>query len=190
MPTMFDVPRNDLINALAKELQDMPEINPPEWSAVVKTGMSRERPPLRDDWWFVRTASVLLAVRSKGPIGVAKLRRKYGGRKNRGHKPDKFYKGSGNIIRKVLQQLESIGFLKQVEKSSHKGRFITPKGTSFVDKIAGSLYTPIAKKEAKSVEAKKEVPKEKVEEKPNVAEAKPVEAKKAEEKKEEPAKKE
>ena len=43
-----------------------------------------------------------------GPIGVSKLRTKYGGKKNRGHKPEHFYKGSGSVARKVLQQFETI----------------------------------------------------------------------------------
>ena len=88
----------------------------------------------------------------KGPIGVAKLRKKYGGRKNRGHKPDAFRLASGNILRKVLQQLEKAGYIKFVEKEVHKGRVATPRGVSLLDKTAVSLYNGRARK----TEAKKD----------------------------------
>ena len=70
----------------------------------------------------------------KGPIGVSKLRNMYGTKKNRGVKPEHFCKGSGKIVRVILQQLEAEGFVKKVEKDIHKGKIITPKGQSFLDK--------------------------------------------------------
>ncbi|MBT7903072.1 30S ribosomal protein S19e [Candidatus Woesearchaeota archaeon] len=140
MPTMFDVPVNDLIEDVAKELQNMPEIEAPEWAPLVKTGMNRERPPVRKDWWYVRSAALLRSIRILGPVGVSKLRRKYGGVKNRGHKPERFYRASGNIIRKSLQQLEKAGLIKYVEKGVHKGRIITPKGVSMMDKLAVTIH--------------------------------------------------
>ncbi len=137
MATVFDVDPNQLIEKAAEELKKIPEIQPPEWAKFVKTGAHKERPPMQKDWWYIRTAAILrkLYIYNK-PIGVSKLRKKYGGRKNRGHKPERFYPGSGNIIRKVLQQLEKAGFAQQVAKGTHKGRIITPKGKSFLDKLA------------------------------------------------------
>ena len=136
MATIFDVPTNDLIEGLAMQLKTMSGIQPPVWAPIVKTGQHKERPPAREDWWYVRCAAVLRAVRIKGPIGVEKLRTKYGGRKNRGHKPDRFRKGSGNILRKVLQQLEKEGLVIKDVKGNHKGRILTPKGNSLLNKIA------------------------------------------------------
>lgn len=98
--------------------------------------MHKERPPAREDWWYVRAASILRKLYKQGPIGVAKLRKYYGGRKNRGHKPDKSFIGSGNIIRKILQQLEILELAAKVDVKGHKGRIITPKGKSFLDKLA------------------------------------------------------
>jgi len=49
-------------------------------------------------------------------------------------KPEKFYKGSGNIIRKILQQLEKAELIKQNEQG-RKGRIVTNKGRSFLDKL-------------------------------------------------------
>ncbi|MBT5022384.1 30S ribosomal protein S19e [Candidatus Woesearchaeota archaeon] len=140
MPTIFDVNPNELIEAVAKELQKVSDIQPPAWAPLVKTGINRERPPVRADWWYVRSAAILRSVRLLGPVGVSKLRTKYGGIKNRGHKPEKFYRAGGNIIRKVLQQLEKAGLLKQVEKGVHKGRIATPAAISMMDKAAVKIY--------------------------------------------------
>ncbi len=139
MVNYTNVKPNDLIEELSKELKEIKECEAPEWAQFVKTGNHKERAPVRDDWWNVRQASVLRKIALLGPIGVSKLRRKYGGRKNRGHKPDKFVKGSGNIIRKCLQQLEKAGFVKQDNIKGHKGRVVTPKGHSLLDKTANKL---------------------------------------------------
>lgn len=136
---MFDVKSEQLIKQAAKSLKDVPEVAPPSWAMFVKTGMHKERPPEDPDWWFARSAAVLRKIRIKGPIGVSKLRRYYGGKKNRGNKPEHFFRGSGNILRKVLQQLEKAGFAKQVDLKGKKGRVITPKGVSFLDKAAQSI---------------------------------------------------
>ncbi len=157
MPTMYDVDPQQLILETAEELKKFPEIKPPAWASFVKTGMHKERPPVKNDWWYIRTASVLRTVYRLGPVGVSKLRTKYGGKKNRGVKKEHFYKGSGNILRKSLQQLEKAGFVKFEEKGVHKGRIITPKGKSFLDKIANQICSLKPKQEVKVEEAKKEV---------------------------------
>lgn len=134
---IYEIPKGELIERAAKELQKVTAVQPPAWSKFVKTGMSKERQPVRDDWWFVRAAAILRRMSdADGPIGVQKLRTLYGGRKNRGHAPERFYPGSGNIIRKILQQLDKAGFAKKIEKGEHKGRAITPAGLSFLGKIA------------------------------------------------------
>ena len=139
MVTIYDVDPSELINRAAGELKKIEQIKAPEWALFVKTGTSRERPPVDKDWWYVRAASILRKVSILGPIGVNKLRKKYGGMKNRGHKPGKFYVGSGNIIRKILQQLEKAELIKFVEKKSHKGKVITPKGIKFLNQIANGI---------------------------------------------------
>ena len=126
---------NELINKTAEKLKEVEQINPPEWSNFVKTSMSRDRPPVKKDWWYSRAASILRKLDILGPIGTNKLKRKYGGRKNRGHKPEKFFKGSGKIIRTILIQLEKAGLAEQTETKGHKGRILTKKGKSFIDTI-------------------------------------------------------
>lgn len=151
---MYDVEPQELITKAAEELKKIPEIKPPEWAPFVKTGMHKERPPVKNDWWYVRTASILRAVYRLGPVGVSKLRTKYGGKKNRGVKKEHFFKGSGNILRKSLQQLEKAGLVKFAEKGVHKGRVITPKGKSFLDRVAIQIHGLAPKQEIKPVEVK------------------------------------
>lgn len=164
MASIYDVNPNELIEKASEELKKNENIKPPEWAIYVKTGRHKERVPVKNDWWYARTAAVLRTVYKYGPIGVSKLRVKYGGKKRRGHKPSRFYPGSGNIIRKTLQQLEKAGFLKKDEKSKYKGRSITPQGKSFLDKISTQIYKGSnvqPKKIEKPVEQPKKVEKPK-----------------------------
>jgi small subunit ribosomal protein S19e len=136
MASVHDVNAQDLILKTAEKLEKMPELKPPEWAKFVKTGMHKERVPVQSNWWWIRAASMLRKIYLNQRMGVSKFRKIYGGRKNRGHKPEHKYKASGAIIRKILQQLEAAGFVK-TEKG--KGRSITPQGQSFLDGIAKSM---------------------------------------------------
>jgi small subunit ribosomal protein S19e len=136
MTHILSVNANSLIEQVASELKKQALVSKPDWADFVKTGISRERFPDSPDWWFQRSAAVLRSVAKLGPVGTQKLRTKYGGIKNRGHKPGKFYRSSGSIIRKILQQLETSELIRQDEKGVHKGRVLTPKGVSFLDKFA------------------------------------------------------
>jgi len=113
--------------ALVEELKKVEQIKQPDWARFVKTGAHRERPPQSPDWWYIRAASILRKL--KKPTGVSRLRTVYGGRKNRGMKPEKSYKGSGKIIRVILQQLESAGLVVK----DKKGRRLTPIGQKLVN---------------------------------------------------------
>ena len=139
MTHILTVNPGDLINKAAEELKKQKLVEPTEWSKFVKTGHHKERLPDDDDWWYYRAASMLRAIAKVGPVGTQKLRNKYGGKKNRGHKPEHRYNASGSIIRKILQQLEKSELVKQVQKDVHKGRVLTPKGISLLDKIAMQL---------------------------------------------------
>ena len=132
MTTVYDVPADRLIAKAAMELKEKAEITAPEWAPFVKTGTHREMPPEDPEWWYTRAAAVLRRVYVDGPVGVERMRSVYGGKKNRGSKPGKSVKGSGSILRKSLQQLESAGFVAKQKN----GRVITPAGASFLDGIA------------------------------------------------------
>ena len=132
MTPIETIPPAQLIHNIAQELKSISDIRPPEWAVFVKTGAHKERPPTQQDWWHVRAAAVLRTVYRIGPVGVSKLRTKYGGRKNRGYAPEHHVRGSGNILRKILQQLERAGLIKQTKIGVHKGRVITSKGKSLL----------------------------------------------------------
>ena len=170
MTKIIDVQANELIMKAAAELKNMKEIQAPEWAPFVKTGNNKERPPVDNDWWYVRAAAILRTVYLRGPVGVSKLRTKFGGNQDRGHKPSRFTKASGNIIRKCLQQLEAAKLIKHDKVGNHSGRVLTKEGKAFLDSLVGEAKP--AKKEAKPKAAK-------AEEKPEVKEEK---APKAEEK--------
>lgn len=166
MVNIYDIDPTELIEKTAEELRKLPEIKQPKWASFVKTGRFKERPPVRQDWWHTRAAALLRAIYRLGPVGVSKLRVKYGGKANRGSKPEHHYKASGAIIRRMLQQLEKAELIKQTQKGAHKGRILTGKGVSLLTRVAKG----IAKEEIKEVKvAAKEEPKE----------AKPKEKKKA-----------
>ena len=99
----------------------------PEWAQFAESGAHRETLPKNPDWWFIRAASMLRVINAKGPIGVGKLRTRYGGRKNRGVRPDRFALASGKVIRTILQQLETAELIKQAQENFTKKIDQTPQ---------------------------------------------------------------
>ena len=138
MTTIHDVSPDRFNEKLAGELKKMVEFEMPEWASFVKTSAAKSRPPQDADFWYKRAASILRQIYSKGVVGVNRLKTKYGGRKQRGAKPEEFRKAGGKIIRTILQQAEKAGF---VEKSTgkKKGRQLTKKGLEFMNKIAETI---------------------------------------------------
>ena len=135
MVTAREVEPQKLVERLKEELKKMEEIKPPEWARFVKSGVHKQRPPEQPDFWYIRAASVLRRIYIDGPVGVERLRSYYGGARKRGYFPKHFRKGSGAIIRKILQQLEKAGL---VEKTA-KGRKISPKGQKLLNGIAAEV---------------------------------------------------
>ena len=146
MATIHDINASDLIKKAGNELKKSSKVQIPEWAQVVKTSPAHERVPTEKDWWQMRAASILRKIYLMGPIGVEKLRTFYGKKKNRGVKPERFKKGSGKIIRVILQQLEADGFVRSTEKGTRKGKIVTPKGQSFLDNIVRKNGSGGAKK--------------------------------------------
>jgi small subunit ribosomal protein S19e len=132
--TIFAKDPEKFIPALAEALKKIPEFEVPEWATYVKTGVSRERPPVMDDFWYTRAASILRQLYIKGVVGVGKLRTRYGSRKDRGGRPDKFFKSGGKIIRVILQQAEEAGLVEKVTRMQH-GRRLTQAGRDLLDSI-------------------------------------------------------
>jgi len=167
-----DVPAQIMIAEIAKDLKNNKKVLAPDFAKFVKTGSNREKAPQDKDWWYVRMASILRKVAINDKTTVNSLRTYYGGKKNRGVKPEIFKKAGGKIIRVCLQDLEKLGFVtKSAEK---KGRVITPQGQKYLDKIATEILKnpdtyKIVKKEKEasfSKETKSEVVSEKARGKP------------------------
>jgi small subunit ribosomal protein S19e len=135
MATVYDVPADKLVRETALDLKDNVKMGRPEWASYVKTGASKERKPADINWWWTRAASILKRIYLEGPVGVQRLRTCYGGRKNRGHKPEEFRRASGKVIRTILKELDTLGFTEVIKG----GRRITPKGHSYLDKISSKL---------------------------------------------------
>jgi len=135
---MRDIDSKKFIEVCKEELKKVDAIKPPEWATFVKTGSHKKLPPVEKDWWYTRVASILRKIYINGPVGVERLRTYYGGRKDRGHKPERFRKGSGSILRKSLQQLEAAGFVMK-DKGRKKGRIISEQGKKFLEKISSEV---------------------------------------------------
>lgn len=132
-----------LIEKVANYLKDNKIVEPPSWAMFVKTGVYKERLPQNPDWWYIRAASIMRKLYLKGPLGVSRLRTIYGGKHRLGHHPPKFAKGSGAIIRKILQQLEAAGLM---EKADRKGRILTSKGRELLEEAARAIIKTEARK--------------------------------------------
>ena len=125
---------------LAKALKKIPEFKEPEWLAFVKSSPSKERPIEDVDFWYKRSASILKQIYKKKIVGVNRLRTKYGSKKNRGFKPEKFMKAGGKIIRTILQQSDQAGFTEIAKdikgvREKKPGRQLTQKGKEFMESI-------------------------------------------------------
>ena len=140
-----EVPASELINETAIGFAKGGAIKEPKFAEYVKTGSHKERAPSQKDWYFTRLASVLYRVYADGPLGTESLRTYYGGRKNRGVKPEKFRKASGKVVRSCLQELEKGGLIQKHKKG---GREITAKGQSLLEKNAKELLKKKPKKES------------------------------------------
>lgn len=146
MATMYDVPAEALIEAVADELEA--RLDKPEWVDLSKSGVDRELPPTQEDFWWIRSASILRKVADSGPVGVERLSTEYGGSKpgsNRyrvakNHRAD----GSRKLIRSALQQLESEGL---VEVAEGEGRIITADGQRLLDETAEELIDELDRPE-------------------------------------------
>jgi small subunit ribosomal protein S19e len=133
MTTVYDVPADLLIKKLTEKLKAVDVIKPPDWAHYVKTGVHCEKPPVDRAWWYTRVAAIFRKVYLDGPIGVLRLRAEYGGKRDRGSKPNAARKGSGSIIRESLQQLEQAGYVETVKG---KGRVVSSRGRALLDNTA------------------------------------------------------
>jgi len=146
--SVYEIPANEYNKKLAEALKNIEEFKEPEWAGFVKSGTAKKRPPQEKDFWFKRAASILRQIYINKVVGVNRLRTRYGSKKNRGMRPERFRKGSGKIIRVILQQAETAGFLEKYNESGKKaGRRLTEKGKEFLEGIGKQEIKPEIKQE-------------------------------------------
>jgi len=140
MTTLYDVPADDLLEAVAERLDEEDAVTEPDWLKFAKTGVGRELPPEQEDFWQVRSASLLRKVAVDGPVGVGALRTAYGGSTQGSNRyrvrPEGKSEASGKVVRTALQQLEDAGYVQTAEG---EGRRITAEGQSLLDEVAGDV---------------------------------------------------
>jgi len=133
---VYEMPSAEYNVKLAEALKQFEEFKEPEWAAFVKTGVAKKRPPQEKDFWYKRAASILRQIYINRVAGVNRLKTRYGSKKNRGYKPEKFRKASGKMIRVILQQAETAGLLeKSKEPGRRAGRKLTDKGIKLLEGV-------------------------------------------------------
>ncbi|WP_435319546.1 30S ribosomal protein S19e [Haloarchaeobius sp. TZWSO28] len=146
MTTMYDVPADALIEALAEDLEG--RLEQPDWIQFTKTGVSKELPPEQENFWAIRAASLLRKVADSGPVGVERLATEYGGATGGSNRyrvaTSKRSSGSKKVIRTALQQLEDEG-LVQTQKGA--GRSVTDEGRSLLDNTADQVMQDLDRPE-------------------------------------------
>jgi len=132
---IYEIDPAEYNSKLAETLKKIEEFKQPEWSFYVKTGVSKQRPSQESDFWYKRIASILRQIYFNKVVGVGRLKTKYGSKKNRGMKPEKFRKASGKMIRVMLQQAEVAGLLEKTTEEKRAGRKLTDKGKELLEGI-------------------------------------------------------
>ena len=138
--SVYDLTPQEYNLKLAEALKSIPEFQEPEWAKFVKSSPSKQRPIEDENFWYKRAASILRQIYRKRIVGVNRLRTKYGSKKNRGMKPERFMKAGGKIIRTILQQCDKAGFTEAIReikgtKEKRMGRKLTPKGKKFLEEL-------------------------------------------------------
>ncbi len=136
---VYDFDQKEFNLKLAEALKKVPEFKKPEWVDFVKSSPSKARPIDDADFWHKRAASILKQIYKNKTVGFNRLRTKYGSKKNRGMKPEKFFKSGGKIIRTILQQSDKAGFTEAFKPQKgtrlKAGRRLTEKGAKFLESI-------------------------------------------------------
>ena len=140
MNAVFELNSQEYNLKLAEALKKFSEFDEPKWAQFVKSGSGKERPIDDPDFWHKRAASILRQIYKKKILGVNRLKTKYGNKKDRGFKPEKFRKASGKIIRVILQQADTAGLTeiaKEVTgvRERKPGRQLTVNGKALLESI-------------------------------------------------------
>jgi small subunit ribosomal protein S19e len=140
MNQVYDINAREYNLKLAEALKKIPEFKEPEWARFVKSSPGKGRPIEDKDFWHKRAASILRNIYRRKTVGVNRLRTKYGANKNRGVRPNEFRRGSGKIIRIILQQCDAAGLTEIIKptkgvRGKKSGRQLTEKGKRFLEEL-------------------------------------------------------
>ncbi|MDR3395613.1 MAG: 40S ribosomal protein S19 [Parasulfuritortus sp.] len=118
----------------------------------VKTALHKELAPYEANWFFIRAAAIARRVylENRG-VGVKTLRTIFGSNQRNGTVSSHRHIADGKIIRYCLKQLGKMGFVDLVITQAEdetgktvqiatKGKRVTKKGRSEMDKIATQIY--------------------------------------------------
>jgi len=138
--TVKDVPAADFVAAYAKHLKEQGKLVAPAFAEYCKTAACKELAPVNPDWFYIRAASLARHLYLR-PAGLGALRKVYGCKQRVASRPCRAALASTNILRKILQQLET---LKLVEKCPRKGgRCLSAQGRKELDTIAVKVLREI-----------------------------------------------
>ncbi len=141
MPTVYDVPADDLILELKEYLKKSGIIEPKSYFYYAKTGSQADRPPADPDWFYYRAASILRKLYVYGPVSIKELTKIYGGRKAVGYSLTHSRPSGSSHIRSIIKDLEKAGLVTKTPK----GRVLTEKGKSTLDKISTKVFEEFKK---------------------------------------------
>ncbi|EKX73210.1 40S ribosomal protein S19, putative [Theileria equi strain WA] len=125
------------ITAFAEHMKLKGYIECPKWIDYAKTSVAKELSPQNPNWFYVRAAAILRHLYFHPDSGIDRLRKVYSSKKRNGSAPNHTCRASGKIIRSIVQQLESVGFLEQ-DMLKH-GRRLSRKGCNTVNAFARQL---------------------------------------------------
>ena len=140
--TVKDVDAHTFIRAFSAHLKRSGKLPVPAWVDLVKTAPHKELAPYDPDWFYVHCSAIARHIYLRRGVGVGALKKRHGGRANRGSRPSRHAVASGSVERKALQALEKLGLIELDDVNG--GRKITQEGQRELDRIAGQALKAAA----------------------------------------------
>eukprot|EP00999_Lentomonas_sp_LEN2_P001210 NODE_2226_length_621_cov_309.123482_g2176_i0.p2 GENE.NODE_2226_length_621_cov_309.123482_g2176_i0~~NODE_2226_length_621_cov_309.123482_g2176_i0.p2 ORF type:complete len:154 (+),score=38.14 NODE_2226_length_621_cov_309.123482_g2176_i0:77-538(+) len=128
-----DVSHADFISAAAAQFKREGQLELPKNWEFQKMASWKQYSPYDQDWFYIRTASLLRRLYVRGGTGIGGLQKHYGGARKRGVCPVHHADASAGVIRHCLHQLENKGL---VEHDENGGRRVSKSGRKMCDQIA------------------------------------------------------
>ncbi|TGZ60097.1 hypothetical protein CRM22_008742 [Opisthorchis felineus] len=130
-----DINGHVFVKELAQFLKKSGKIKQPDCADLVKLSTANELAPYDPDWFYIRCAAILRHLYLR-PTGMLGLRRIFSRKQRNGVRPSHRALAHSSVIRKALQQLESMGMCVKVETG---GRALSSVGRRDLDRLAYQL---------------------------------------------------